>query len=63
PSPPTAPALPTDLAAELANFDKQEPTLGSTSAAPKAAVTEGGESAEEYLSFLEKDLPKADAHH
>ena len=65
PSPPKAPALPTDLAAELAKFDSEEPVIGSTATASPAAHKgeEGGESAEEYLAFLEKDLPKAEAHH
>jgi F-type H+-transporting ATPase subunit h len=67
PQPPTAPSLPTDLAAELSKFDAQEPEISSASSSaskPSAAASaEGGESAEEYLKFLEKDLPKADAHH
>ncbi|AFR95157.1 F-type H+-transporting ATPase subunit H [Cryptococcus neoformans C23] len=62
PKAPSAPALPTDLASELSKFDAEEPTIGGS--APKtSASSEGGESVEEYLAFLEKDLPKADAHH
>ncbi|WWC87095.1 uncharacterized protein L201_001981 [Kwoniella dendrophila CBS 6074] len=65
PKPPTAPTLPSDLASELSKFDAQEPTIGGS--APKASATSSteaeGESADDYLKFLEKDLPKADAHH
>ncbi|KGB74732.1 F-type H+-transporting ATPase subunit H [Cryptococcus deuterogattii 99/473] len=62
PKAPSAPSLPTDLASELSKFDAEEPTIGGS--APKTvASSEGGESVEEYLAFLEKDLPKADAHH
>ncbi|OWT40146.1 F-type H+-transporting ATPase subunit H [Cryptococcus neoformans] len=62
PKAPSAPSLPTDLASELSKFDAEEPTIGGS--APKtSASSEGGESVEEYLAFLEKDLPKADAHH
>ncbi|KAK1926466.1 ATP synthase complex subunit H-domain-containing protein [Papiliotrema laurentii] len=62
PTPPQAPALPSDLHGELAKFDAQEPVIGSSSK-PVAATVDGGESAEEYLAFLEKDYPKVDAHH
>ncbi|WVQ76827.1 hypothetical protein IAR50_006501 [Cryptococcus sp. DSM 104548] len=62
PQAPTAPSLPTDLASELSKFDAEEPALGAT--AKKASTTsEASEGVEEYLAFLEKDLPKAEAHH
>ena len=64
PSPPKAPALPTDLAAELSKFDAEEPVIGSTAQADTKSTGSGseeGEGAAEYLAFLEKDLPKA--HH
>ncbi|KAK8846797.1 hypothetical protein IAR55_005885 [Kwoniella newhampshirensis] len=63
PNPPSAPSLPTDLASELAKFDAEEPTIGGSAPKAAAASTEGGESADEYLAFLEKDLPKHEAHH
>ncbi|WWD22143.1 hypothetical protein CI109_106632 [Kwoniella shandongensis] len=64
PKAPTAPSLPTDLASELSKFDAEEPTIGGGGAKPAAASSaEGGESADEYLTFLEKDLPKHEAHH
>lgn len=65
PSPPKAPALPSDLAAELAKFDAQEPVIGQKAqASTSAAAAESeGENADQYLAFLEKDLPKADKHH
>lgn len=65
PKAPQAPSLPSDLAAELSKFDAENPSFVQASA-PKASsanAEEGGESADEYLTFLEKDLPKADAHH
>ncbi|ORY20711.1 ATP synthase complex subunit H-domain-containing protein [Naematelia encephala] len=62
PKPPKPPALPTDLAGELSKFDAEEPVIGSTTTST-AAPTEGGESAEEFLTFLEQDLPKDEAHH
>jgi F-type H+-transporting ATPase subunit h len=60
--------LPSDLTAELSKFDATEPVLASasttadvtTSATAEEGVAGG---AKEYLEFLEKDLPKADAHH
>jgi F-type H+-transporting ATPase subunit h len=63
PSSPKAPTLPTDLASELSKFDAEEPSFASPAAAKKSSATDGAESADEYLTFLEKDLPKADAHH
>ncbi|KAJ9107542.1 hypothetical protein QFC21_001000 [Naganishia friedmannii] len=68
PAAPQAPTLPSDLTAELSKFDATEPVLSSSSSTTTATVaaTEdegiaGG--AKEYLEFLEKDAPKADAHH
>jgi F-type H+-transporting ATPase subunit h len=63
PSSPKAPALPTDLASELSKFDAEEPSFAAPASTKTASTTEGAESADEYLTFLEKDLPKADAHH
>jgi F-type H+-transporting ATPase subunit h len=66
PTPPTAPQLPSDLAAELSKFDAQEPTIGQSAAPAQTAAAsteEGGEGVKEYLAFLEQDLPKADKHH
>ncbi|RSH90348.1 hypothetical protein EHS25_001682 [Saitozyma podzolica] len=62
PTPPKAPALPSDLAGELAKFDATEPVIGATEA-KETPIAEEGEGADEYLTFLEKDLPKAAAHH
>jgi len=62
PSPPKAPALPSDLASELAQYDAEEPVLADS--APTTHATEevsGG--AKEFLAFLEQDLPKPEAHH
>ncbi|RSH87684.1 uncharacterized protein EHS24_000198 [Apiotrichum porosum] len=63
PAAPVVPALPTDLAAELSKFDATEPTLGGSAPAAKAEGAADGQSAEQYLAFLEEDLPKKDAHH
>ncbi|KAL7424370.1 hypothetical protein Q5752_000052 [Cryptotrichosporon argae] len=65
PAPPSAPQLPSDLAAALASFDATEPSLGAPAAKSAAApkTDESGEGADEYLAFLEKDLPKVDKHH
>lgn len=66
PASPQAPSLPSDLSAELSKFDATEPALASAPAATQdvsADAGEGNAGAKEYLAFLEKDLPKADAHH
>ncbi|KAI5455506.1 hypothetical protein NCC49_000314 [Naganishia albida] len=68
PAAPQAPTLPSDLTAELSKFDATEPVLSSsTPAAADVAAASSEEAvaggAKEYLEFLEKDLPKADAHH
>ncbi|KAH9856189.1 ATP synthase complex subunit H-domain-containing protein, partial [Lenzites betulinus] len=63
PPTPQAPALPADLAGELSAYDATEPTV----AASTVKATEGEESgptgADAFLSFLEADEPKAEAHH
>lgn len=67
PAAPQAPTLPSDLTAELSKFDATEPVLSSSTSTADvtAASSEEGVAggAKEYLEFLEKDLPKADAHH
>jgi F-type H+-transporting ATPase subunit h len=67
PTTPQAPSLPSDLASELSKFDSLEPALASSTPATKDVSAEAGEEgaagANEYLAFLEKDLPKADAAH
>ena len=67
PSTPTPPPNPADLASELSAYDAQEPdvaapTSGATAAAG-AVADEVGTGAKEFLAFLEKDLPKPEAHH
>lgn len=65
---PTPPPLPADLAADLAEYESSEPTLtgaspaGSISAAA-ASAEEGGSTPQEFLTFLEADLPKEEVHH
>jgi len=62
PLPPTPPSLPVNLASELAAYDATDPIIATPVAAPVA--DEGGASgAEAFLSFLEQDIPKAEAHH
>ncbi|KAF8519387.1 ATP synthase complex subunit H-domain-containing protein [Hysterangium stoloniferum] len=61
PPAPQPPALPTDLASELASYDAAEP---GAPAAPKPSTTgEPTGGAQEYLAFLEQDFPKEEAHH
>ena len=63
PPAPKAPAVPSDIASELAAYDASEPGVASEPA-PKASATEETVSgADSYLSFLEQDLPKPEAHH
>lgn len=60
PQKPSAPALPTDIAAELSAYDAAEPTLASTPAAGEAPAASS--SAEEFLEMLEAD-PVVEEHH
>ncbi|KAM6493176.1 ATP synthase complex subunit h domain containing protein [Amanita muscaria] len=62
PPAPKPPVLPTDLASELAAYESSEPTLASRAAAQETSG-EGESGAEEFLAFLEQDLPKPEAHH
>lgn len=61
PPKPQAPALPTDLASELAAYDAAEPTQAD--AVAPTSTEDGGAGAEAYLAFLEEDLPKKVDHH
>ncbi|KIM41951.1 hypothetical protein M413DRAFT_71087 [Hebeloma cylindrosporum] len=63
PPSPKSPALPTDLAAELEAYDAAEPTLAARVAQATTATEEGTGGAEEFLAFLEQDLPKVEHHH
>ncbi|QRW00841.1 ATP synthase complex subunit h domain-containing protein [Ceratobasidium sp. AG-Ba] len=65
PSPPKAPAAPTDLASELAAYEASEPSAADAPAAPSEAALAQGDvgSADAFLHFLEQDHPKADHHH
>ncbi|KAF8637091.1 hypothetical protein AX17_002996 [Amanita inopinata Kibby_2008] len=62
PPTPKAPTLPTDLATELSAYDALEPTLATRAVAQESAE-EGASGADEYLNFLEQDIPKPQAHH
>ncbi|GLB44583.1 putative ATP synthase complex subunit h [Lyophyllum shimeji] len=59
PPAPQPPMVPTDLASELATYEAQEPTK----VAAAAPAEEEASGAEEFLTFLEQDLPKEEAHH
>lgn len=61
PSTPSAPAAPTDLASELSAYDAAEPSTVETTV--NLAQDDTGAGAQEFLAFLEKDLPKPEAHH
>ncbi|KAF7789107.1 hypothetical protein EIP86_000042 [Pleurotus ostreatoroseus] len=64
PPKPVAPSLPSNLAAELAAYDAQEPTKAESKPAAAAHGAEPVvEGAENFLEVLEADLPKAAAHH
>jgi F-type H+-transporting ATPase subunit h len=69
PTAPTPPTLPSDLATELSKFDSAEPVLASSAPSKSAQAATAGQDdgaaqgADEYLSFLERDLPKAEAQH
>ena len=63
PSAPQAPALPSDLASELAAYDAAEPTRADAPAKATSSPEETSGGAQEFLEFLEKDLPKSEAHH
>jgi F-type H+-transporting ATPase subunit h len=65
---PTPPSPPVDLASDLAEYESSEPTLAGVSAtgilaAAAASAEEGGSTPQEFLAFLEADLPKEDVHH
>ncbi|KAG6850393.1 hypothetical protein H0H93_013948 [Arthromyces matolae] len=62
PPTPKAPVLPTDLAAELSAYDAAEPVKASV-VATESSSEEGANGADEFLAFLEADLPKQEAHH
>ncbi|KAK2465508.1 hypothetical protein APHAL10511_002400 [Amanita phalloides] len=62
PPAPKPPVLPVDLASELAAYDASEPSLAPR-AAPQESVDEGAGGADEFLTFLEQDIPKPAAHH
>ncbi len=48
----------------MAKFDAQEPTLGNSATPAKPVESSSGDAqgAEEYLKFLEADLPKEEHH-
>lgn len=57
PQTPSAPSTPTDLAAELNSYESAQPSfVQSTESTSESPKTE--ESADEFLAFLEADLPK-----
>ncbi|KAF8970559.1 ATP synthase complex subunit H-domain-containing protein [Flammula alnicola] len=67
PPAPKTPALPSDLASELAAYDAAEPAaaaaapIAQASSTPSADEPAGG--ADGFLAFLEQDLPKPVHHH
>ncbi|KAI0371012.1 hypothetical protein BV20DRAFT_966124 [Pilatotrama ljubarskyi] len=63
PPAPQAPALPADLASELSAYDAAEPTLATSAKPAESEESSGPTGAEAFLSFLEADEPKAEAHH
>lgn len=63
PPSPQAPTLPGDLAAELSAYDATEPALAHPTAKGAEEVAAGPTGADAFLTFLEADEPKAEAHH
>ncbi|KAI9061861.1 hypothetical protein FKP32DRAFT_1677792 [Trametes sanguinea] len=63
PPAPQAPALPADLASELSAYDAAEPTFAASAKSAESEESSGPTGAEAFLSFLEADEPKAEAHH
>ncbi|TIB70563.1 hypothetical protein E3Q23_04118 [Wallemia mellicola] len=57
PETPAAPSVPTDLATELSSYEAAQPTFNQPTSTP-AESANAGENAEEFLAFLEADLPK-----
>ncbi|KAF9444946.1 hypothetical protein P691DRAFT_676644 [Macrolepiota fuliginosa MF-IS2] len=62
PPTPKAPAVPADLASELSTYDAAEPSV-ATAPVTSASSEEGNGGADEFLNFLEQDLPKVVHHH
>lgn len=63
PPKPVTPTLPTDLAADLSAYDAAEVTLATATVQATSTTEDAGNGADEFLSFLEQDLPKPEAHH
>ncbi|KAF8968739.1 ATP synthase complex subunit H-domain-containing protein [Flammula alnicola] len=67
PPAPKTPALPSDLASELAAYDAAEPAAAAAAApvaqASPTSADEPAGGADGFLAFLEQDLPKPVHHH
>lgn len=65
PPTPKAPSLPGNLASELSAYEDTEPSKAEDVKAATGGHSEedAGKGAEAFLEILEKDPPKADAHH
>jgi len=61
PAPPQTPALPADLASEPAQYEPF--SIPSTTTADAGHVASGTTDAGAFLSFLEADIPKGEAHY
>jgi len=59
---PKPPTLPSDVASELSAYDVSEPTKAEVKTMT-TSLDEDVSGADTYLSFLEQDHPKVDAHH
>jgi F-type H+-transporting ATPase subunit h len=62
PASPQAPALSVDLASELAQYDAKGPGSTSSATTDTGYVAPGTTGSDEFLSFLEADIPKGEAH-
>ncbi|KAF9078310.1 ATP synthase complex subunit H-domain-containing protein [Rhodocollybia butyracea] len=63
PQAPKVPSIPSDIASELAAYDSSEPSSAAEPVAKSSSTEETVSGADAYLSFLEQDLPKPEAHH
>lgn len=63
PPSPQAPAIPADLASELSAYDAVEPSIASAPSATSSNGEQTNGGADEFLNFLEQDLPKVEHGH
>lgn len=63
PPKPQTPALPSDLAGELAAYDASEPTKADVKPATTELKSDAADGPEAFLELLEADVPEPAHHH